>query len=290
MVKGSESKRVRAFQRGLVNKIPRFPNDKGSLTAIQSASLVSLLIHYMNWAIRYVPARPRIVRIDSTASSDARWKKHQEAISLFLDKVTSGGDLTPYLSLEVHSRGYTPPQQSRGSSPSHWADKDFVLTIMGYYHFHLGPNLEPNGFATRTDDLIFAKVTRDEFLVIAVLDHSAFEMTGTDDKMTEERKRLWTIFDEHSTRGLPPGSVYIPAMITTSGHSLHIVRLAQEYANIIRSIDPKLDEQSYIVNLYRCAGAKCPKKTKLAWHLNFLNFGLLDTQSNMFFVFKYGLA
>jgi len=248
-------------------------------------SLGSLLIHYTNWAIRYIAPRARKVEIEPVASSDPRWSKLKPQITAFLDKVQRGDDLSPYLSLEPHTRGYTPNK----SAPDRWADKDFLLNVMGYHHFHLGTNIEPKGFATRTDELIFAKVTRNTFIVVAIFDHSVFEMTRPPSgNMTPERERLWQVFDEHSSRGLPPGSVYIPAMITTSGHSLHLVDLADEYARIVRTIDPKLDDEAYVFDLYDKAGVPRPKKPKLKWHLNFLDLGLLDSSVSTFFVFKYG--
>ncbi len=159
---------------------------------------------------------------------------------------------------------------------------------MGYHHFHLGLSTEPKGFVTRTNDLLFAKVSRDSFTVLAIFDHSVFDMNFSTGTMTMERERLWSLFEEHSSRGLPPGSVYAPAMITTSGHSLHLVRLADNYSYIIREIDPKLDDIAYIQEMYQSAGIACPKKPKLPWHLNCLDLGLLDSSSNTFFILKYG--
>ena len=284
-----ESKRVKAFRLEIAKEIPKFPNDKATLQALEESSLASLLIHYNNWAIRYVSARPRAISIESTASSDSRWAKFNNKISAFLDKVRNGEDLTPHLSLEPHTRGYTPASAQKGAKTDRWADKDFLLNVMGYHHFHLGSSILLNGFAARTDDLIFAKISRDHFTVVAIFDHSVFEkQSNPTESMTKERERLWTIFDEHSSRGIAPGTVYIPSMITTSGHSMHVVRLADEYARVVREIDPRLDDIEYVKKLYEPTGASCPKKLKLKWHLNFLDIGLLDTTSNTFFVFRYG--
>jgi hypothetical protein len=285
----TESTRVKTFRLKVAKEIPKFPNDKNTLNSLESESLATLLIHYTNWAVRYVSNRPRAVHIETTASSDARWPRLKAEIESFLEKVKKGEDLAPHLSLDPHTRGYTPASSAKGAQADRWADKDFLLIVMGYHHFHLGLATEAKGFITRSNDLLFAKVSRDDFTVIAILDHSVFDMSRTPTgDMTKERERLWSMFDAHSTKGLPPGSVYIPAMITTSGHSLHLVRLAQEYARIVREIDPKLDDISYVQEMYQRAGMPCPKKPKIAWHLNFLDLGLLDSSSNMFFVFRYG--
>jgi len=269
----------------VAREIPRLPNNKESLVAFEGMSLGSVLIHYTNWAIRYVAPRARKVEVEPVAANDHRWSARQTEITAFLDKVKRGEDLTPHLSLEPHTKGYTPST----TAADRWADKDFLLNVMGYHHFHLGASLEAKGHVKRTDDLIFARVARDSFTVVAIFDHSVFDMERTPSgDMNPERTRLWQVFDEHSARGLPPGSVYIPAMITTSGHSLHLVRLADEYARIVRTIDPKLDDKAYVLDLYDKAGIPRPKNQKLKWHLNLLDLGLLDSSVPVFFVFKYG--
>ena len=90
-----ESKRVKTFRLGIAKEIPKFPNDKATLQALEASSLASLLIHYNNWAIRYVSLRPRTVSVESAASSDPRWSKLKNEIAAFLDKVKNGEDLDP---------------------------------------------------------------------------------------------------------------------------------------------------------------------------------------------------
>lgn len=284
-----ESKRVKAFRLEIAKDIPKFPNDKATLQALESYSLASLLIHYNNWAIRYVSPRPRTVSIEPPATSDPRWSMLANKIANFLDKVRNGEDLTPNLSLEPHTRGYTPASAQKGLDVDRWADKDFLLNVMGYHHFHLGQVAQPNGFAARTDDLLFAKVSRDHFTVVALFDHSVFEKPENPaEAMTKERERLWAIFGEHSSRGIAPGSIYIPSAITTSGHSMHAVRMAEDYARVVREIDPKLDNIDFLKKLYAPAGEQCPKKPRLRWYLSHLDLGLLDTMCSTFFVFRYG--
>jgi len=48
----TESNRVRAFRLRIAKDIPKFPNDRASLQALQSKSLRALLIDYGNWKIR----------------------------------------------------------------------------------------------------------------------------------------------------------------------------------------------------------------------------------------------
>jgi hypothetical protein len=149
--------------------------------------------------------------------------------------------------------------------------------------------LEPAGHAKRTNEVLFAAVTRDLFEVVAILDHSVFEMR--DDPtvpISPERQRLLTIFEERAMRNARPGSVVIPAMIATSGHSMHIVRSAQNYVKVLQENEPKLDDLSFVNGLYEKAGLPHPMKPKLRWHMQLLDLGVLDETTGAFFPFRRG--
>lgn len=283
----TESKRIKNFRLSLAKQIPKFPNNKHSLQTLESKGLGDLLIDYANWAIRYVALRPRFVEIHSTATQDKRWKLLSLEINQFLSKVRNGEDLTPHLSLQPHSQGYTPAASLCGINNNRWADKDFLLNVMGFHHFHLGLEFERNGHIERTNNLLFAKVNRNKFEVIAIFDHSVFDKTP-DGLMSAERTRLWTIFDKLCLLGAPAGSCVVGSPITTSGHPHQIVRLAGEYAHTIHHFDLNLDQPDALIKLYEEAKIKAPVKSKLRWHLNWLDLGLLDEPSNHFFVLHYG--
>lgn len=284
-----ESKRIKKFRLSIVRDIPKFPNDKATKQALETKSLSNLLIDYINWASRLIVPRPRTISIEPAATDDSRWKPLSAEITAFLDKVRKGEDLTPQLSLDAHTRGYTPAASKTGAGVDRWSDKDFLLTVMGYHHFHLGLTLEAAGHAVRTNEVLFAAVTREHFDVVALFDHSVFEVDHAPSAvMNSERQRLWKIFDQRTMRGVPPGSVVIPSMITTSGHALHFVTMADYYADIVREIDPKLDDKEYVAGFYRDSGIQVPAKPKLRWHLHYLDIGLLDETAGVLFVLKYG--
>jgi hypothetical protein len=151
-----ESKRAQAFRLGLVKMIPKFPNDRASVQSLECKPLGSILIDYANWAIRYVAPRPRKVIVEPTASIDPRWVSLKKDIDAFLEKVGHGEDLTPYLPLKPHTRGYTPAASAPGPDVDRWADKDMLLNGMGYHHFHPSTTMEIAGFAGRAKDVLFA--------------------------------------------------------------------------------------------------------------------------------------
>lgn len=284
----SEPKRIRAFRLGLAKAIPKFPNDRTSLNALEMKSLGSLLIDYCNWAIRYVAPRPRKVVVESAASSDPRWALLQADISNFLGKVERGEMLTPHLSLEPHTRGYTPAASGVGPNVDRWADKDFLLNITGYHHFHPSRSIEPQGFATRGNALIFAHVTRETFTVVALFDHSVFEKADLGQPLTTERERLWKIVDERATRFVQPNSVVVSSIIATSGHSLYFTYMSMHYARIITAIDPKLDDLAYTSSIVVGTDVTLPAKQKWQWHLNYLDLGLFEENSGVFGILRKG--
>lgn len=281
----TEPKRIKAFRFEIANRIPKFPNDKASLHALQAKSLGDLLVAYANWAIRYVSPGPRAVVVEPSALNDPRWQTLNGEILALLKVVKDGRDLTPYLSLRPHTRGFTPAASAPGPGVDRWADKDMLLNVMGYHHFHL--DAAPSN-KIRSNEVLFAHVTRTEFTVVGVFDHSVFEAPQTGTALALERKRLWAIFDERSTRGVSPGSVVMPTLISTSGHSFYFTNFGMDCARIIHKIDPNLNDPQYILGLYEKARWQIPAKPRLRWSFSFLTLGLLEEKEAKFFVQRYG--
>jgi hypothetical protein len=280
-----ESKRVEAFRLEIAKKIPKFPNNRASLKALQSKSLGALLIDYGNWAIRYIAPRVRALAIEPTATADPRWKSLALEVQSMLDKVRSGADLTPHLSLQPHTRGFTPAAAEPGPDVDRWADKDMLLNVMGYHHLHF--DAAP-GNSMRSDDVLFAHVTRDEFAVVGIFNHSVFEQTQLNAAMTSERERLWQIFDERSLRGHAHGVVIVSTLITNSGHSFDVKQAASDCARTITKTDPHLDDPNYVRSLYEQASIPLPERPKLEWHLHLLDLGLLNKSVGAFFCLRKG--
>jgi hypothetical protein len=283
-----ESKRIRALTRQLVAMIPRFPNNKTSLAALKGKSLTDLLITYIGWRLRYVARRPREVRGRANLNSDPRLPALKANIDAFVTAVEAGDDLTPYLSLDPHTRGYTPAADPTTRSADSWADKDFLLNVMGLHHFHLGLTREAAGHMARTNEVLFASVTRSYFEVLGLFDHDVFEHEE-DGSMTPERTKLWTAFQARQVAGLLPGQLSMGGAgslgITLSSHPVAVVRTAQRHVRIMREIDPKLDDRDYVRSLYQ---AQVPAKPRLRWHYNHLDFGLADDAASFFGVCDYG--
>jgi hypothetical protein len=281
----NESSRIKRFRLGLAKEIPKFPNNGESHDGLRAKSLGALLIDYANWKVRYITPRPRRIVVEPAAVGDPRWTSQAPQIQALLRRVEQGEDLTPFLSLRAHRLGFTPNASLAHPSADRWADKDMLLNVLGYHHLHF--DAAPSD-QMRSDDVLFAHVTRDTFTVSGIFDHTVFAKTPPDAPMTAERHRLWEIFDNHCARDVPPGSVMLQSIIATSGHALHTVYRAMNYARMVTSIDPRLDDPSYVAGLYEQAKLSAPRKLRLKWHMYFLDIGLFDKEIGAFLSFQKG--
>jgi hypothetical protein len=273
--KETESKRLKKLKKDLIEAIPRFPNNKTTLQALQAMRFTELLVVFLTWKVRLVGSRPRRVTQADVLSSDPRAAALKPNIEAFLDAVKSGSDLAPYLSLSAKSDGFTPAD--RNHPKGLWADKDFLLNIMGFHHFHLGLAMEPAGHYKRTDEVLFALVSRDEFEVIGLFTHDAFEHDDNG-KMTPERRSLWAAHQKRLSQGRLPGEIYIGGMagmgVTGSGAPVAIVNMAFEYVRKIKHYEKNLVEFEFAKTLY--SEGKIPAKSKFIWSFEHLDLVLLD--------------
>jgi hypothetical protein len=278
-----EAPRVVRLQRELVKAIPRFPNDRASLRHMQRKPFSEVMIDYLNWRSRYVGVRPRAVTIERSADNEPHWTTARPALLAFLEKVEEGQDLTPHLSLAPHTKGYTPAARGQNATADErWSDKDFLLNVMGYHHFHLGTTTAAAGQVNRTDLIVFARVTRDAFVLIAIFDHSVFETCSA------ERIRLWTLHDKMTSQGASPGSVVLSGMITMSGHSLTVVQSALDYVRQIRTVDANLGDTVFVRKLFQDADLSIPLKPKFEWGLRHLDLLLVEHSSQTRFLIRRG--
>ena len=283
------SKRIARFRREIINQLPRFnPNNKSSKKALENHSLGGLLVHYINWRSRFVGQRPRVVKVEASATRDPRWHRLSSEIIALLDKVKCGGDLTPHLSLRVKTKGYTPSAMAPGPVSNRWADKDFVRNVMQFHHSHLGLTFREDGFVERTDDVLVACVSRHSFEVIGVFDHTVFEDEDPN-TMPAERQRLWDLFLERKARGAALGSPMLLSNIASSGHTDDTVSRADDYASIVQQLDPRLDQPEFVSQLLVFPSGACiPAKPKLVWRLEHLDLGIFEESHPVFFPLREG--
>lgn len=283
-----ESKRLRKLKAELIKELPFFPNDKATLNELENQGLNGVLLHYLHWRARIVPPRRRKVQIAPEVTSDRRWSKVKAGINGLLEKVRNGDDIYPYHSQRAHRYGYTPIQRVKDGEVDSWEDKDQLLNTKGFHHFHLNMNVQSSGLSERTDDVLFAFVSRDTFHAIGIFDHSVFGPTDNGGRMTAERERMWKLHEKHTTVGMAPGTVYMSNPIMTSGHPLYMVQMCDHYARIMIEIDQKLDDRMFVNSLYEQGGLSVPSKYSFEWRFSGLDLCLFDKKANVFFCLHKG--
>ena len=278
-----EPKRIKNLKDSLIKELPFFPNNKETLNELNEQSLSDVLLHYLHWRTRVVPPRPRKIQIAPEVTSDKRWPVLKTEINSLLDKVRNGENIYPYHSLRAHKYGYTPAQRVRDGEVDSWEDKDQLLNTKGFHHFHLNMNVQSTGLSYRTDDVLFAFVSRDVFHAVGIFDHSVFDSVDNNGNMTAERERMWKLHEKHVTLGLEPGSAYISNPIVTSGHPIYLRLASDRYAKVIRETDPKLDDREFVNNLYDQGSLPHPKKYSFEWHINHLDLVAFDKKTKVAF-------
>lgn len=276
-------KRINSFKTELIKGLPKFPNDKATKNTLEEMHLTDLLIVYLSWKVRLVTPRIREVIINEFVDNDDEQYKNIIASDEFKElkeKIENGEDINDYLSLKAHQKGYSPNTNSENT----WEDKDFLLNVMNYYHFHLVPYDKTSNQSTRTDELVFAKVDKRTFEIIGVFDHRVFEKDN-DESLNDERERLYKVWDSILTKDMPDRSVYIPTDITTSGHSGQVRDYAMECVKVIKEIDLQIETHEFLKKIY--VEKSIPNNPKLKWYLHGTDFGLID-RDNIFFKFRDG--
>lgn len=285
------SRRFQTFRKELIRIIPRLPNDKASLKALQSKRYADLLIIYMCWRLRHIAIRPRTVVGRSVLDNDPRANTLRPNIEAFISMVETGSDLGPYISLKTHRQGYVLKADPEKTDSATWEDKDFLLNVMGFHHFHLGLHQEAKGFIARTKYVLFAFVSRDTFQILDLFDHSVFDDWTADEAMTSERRRLWSIYDDHQAANNFPGQFTVGGFgnlgITTAGTPTVITMAAIRQIRKAQETEPKLDDPDFVRTLF--GEHTVPAELDLKWHYNHLDFGLLNESSNEFVTLIRGL-
>jgi hypothetical protein len=259
--------RAKVFQRLLISRIPRSPNTRESLTELEGKGIVGITIAYLNLLNRLLPVRPRQISYEPAAQSKIANSPLRQAVEILVQKVRNGDDLAPHLSLRTRSKGFT----SRNKD-----DRDMVLNNLYLHHFHIGTTTKD----FRSNELVFAHVTDDNFHIIALIDnHEAFKMG------TPERRDLFAAHDKWVSRGLPVGTAYLTGNVTTDGHSIDVVMYALKCCKYMTDFDPRLDDPSYIKELFEKLQIPRPNKFKTAWIFHGRMFGIYERVSNSFIKF-----
>jgi hypothetical protein len=279
------SPRILKLRESLIKELPRVPNNRVSLESMRALSTHDLILSFITWRMRRIPQKPRTVRFWSGGVKPVQARLARPRLEPLLRDVRAGRDLEPYLSERVRTAGIDlatdlPRSQRR--------DMDMVLTRHGLHHFHVGIRAgnNPKG---RSGSLVFAEVLPDEFRIVAISDHRAFEHES------EERKRFFRICLSYMAKDVPPGEGFMPNPVLSSGHAVLVWVFARRCCDEINRLDPLLDDPTLIDQLYSQQKTvdgeqpiASPGSPDLVWHFDDLTFGLLDKRTKAYFcIFPY---
>jgi len=147
--------------------LPHQPSDRGELMAKRASDV---LIFYINWLGRFVPARPRAVQCSTALSSnqlatDLRYKPALDQIVAFL---RAGTEITAHLSRDIN---YGYQGTSTAKPKKRRRDLDLLLNDWGVHHLHLSTVIETDGFVRRNGPLLFAVFRPENAYLIDIMNH-----------------------------------------------------------------------------------------------------------------------
>ena len=260
----------------MIKRLPRAPNTQASLEALRAMPTRSVILAFVTWRLKFIPAKPRLVRFWSGGVTPAQFEALRPTVQPFLEKVAAGKDLTPHLSDLVNKKGITLP--GARTSDRGREDIDMVLTREGLHHFHVGLPT-PDNPKGRSGILVFAEVFETEFRVVAIADHQVFERGSV------EQLRFFEICHSYMAKDVPPGQGFMANPVMSSGHSMIVTTFAIKCEDEIIRLDPLLDDSAFIGKLYSSKGilVRRPTKSSMIWYFDDLKFGILDKKTMVFF-------
>lgn len=272
-------------------------------TRLSALSVNEQLIVYWNWCARGIP--PRSYRVHKSRDLIANPLASDPAYKAALDRIeqllSSGGDLTPYLSRRI-MHGFEVPAGPSSNLASR-RDLDLLINDWGIHHLHLSNEVQGDGFVKRTGPLLFAAFVGQDAYLIEILQHGGW----TDVKLIEVCVREWPQANlalemkgvlglarevrPDERKALRNGAVNTPIEVagkyymgrmgmSTAGTSIQAARAADRLLSEIRQFATLAQSNpSEVETMIRAAGGNPPSNPN--WEFTFLDggFGVVDRQS-----------
>lgn len=277
-------KRLKRLKETLIAELPVFPNNKETKIDLNRKSLPNVLVDYLSWRSRLIGIRPRTVFRRELVAQQLMDQSLQAGADSFLDAIERGDDVSSHHSKSALKKGYT--SQSRLEAEKRWADKDKALNLLGIHHFHIGLGSTTKGLSERSNELIFARVGREEFHVLGVFNHDIFD----DDPSVSrsEYGRLRQAQHEMDDQDAVPGLVRFDpgfggAGIANSGHA---VAIRFEAARIVKKLwqyEELLADQNEMAKL-----GFDPHRSRPYWRFNHMDLELVDDVTKKYGVVREG--
>jgi hypothetical protein len=97
-VTNSYPPRIQAFRDSMIKVLPRAPNNKASREALEAMPTHRVILAFVTWRMRLIPAKPRTVKLWSRGVTPSQLRAAERRLRPLLQKVEVGKDLTLHLS------------------------------------------------------------------------------------------------------------------------------------------------------------------------------------------------
>jgi hypothetical protein len=286
--------RIAALRKTLLSRIPCTPEARGEL---EVEDLRGLIVHYLNYASRFVPPRPRkVIYADGFWTSQAQ-KLIVEVLAIERE-IEAGGELTARLSSKLKAEGYIARKTAPVARPSKWGGKDFALNAFGVHHLHVGARNE-KGDVKPANPLLYVLFFRDCAVFLMVGDHKSF-----DDGSLAETVGRWQAQSGFEIKGIVTEGVdesdfveqtqiarrglgsfakvgrklVLGSSVSTSGHSTAVSVFSGRMLRALHEIEPQLDDRSYVEKVFHQVADRLPEKADLVWTFDVCDLMLLAPQ------------
>jgi hypothetical protein len=292
--------------------LAHLPHAPGEKVTLASKRAVDLLIIYVNWLRRLVPARPRRVHRSKALIANQFAPAHHAGLDQLVAKIETGVNITPHLSRGI-LEGFKPQDPAKPKALPRRRDLDLLLNDWGVHHLHLSTKLDKDGFVDRKRKrsdppklLLFAVFRSDDAYLIDLMQHGDWTrahllevmvkewpdaglvselkglLPGTTPMSDDDRKVMRNV-----GMGAPlemDGKVYAPiGYLTLAGTS---IQTTMEVDRVLASLkwfqDRLSDNPAYIADLLRQHGLPVPSQLDL--HFVFFDtggYGVIETQTGL---------
>jgi hypothetical protein len=247
--------RVEEFRRWIVATMPCVPDTVQARGELDAMSFPSVVIAYLNWVQRLIPARPRRVSF-APEFWDAAALAQRAAVETLAKMMEHGDDLTPYLSDRAVREGYLPTR--KGKPRPKWEAKDFALNAWWTHHLHLAPK--------GTRELLYATFDRSSVELLMVGDHKSFDDGSLERRMAAARAAKGrfvlkgvTPYPDHApmdrvklarygvmTMSSAGNQAILGAFMATDGTSVRTTQHMRHILGTLRTVEANLDKPGWL--------------------------------------------
>jgi hypothetical protein len=288
----------------VLENLPYDRDDDKVVGALKAKSPIELLVIYLNWHGRLIPARPRKVSRSGAFDANPVAIERAAAVGQIIRDIEDGKDLTKYLSRGIRI-GFALSPDPQKKQLNRRKDLDLLLNDWGIHHLHISTKVEADGFVKRDGPIIFAIFKPDRAYLIDILNHGNWTSeqvirtilkSWPDEGLVREMPGIrgggntWSDKDRAQLRGAGiaaslsiDGRVYIPSVgISTDGTSPRTLWKASQVLRTLKVFEEQADAISERIALViKERGGRVPDKMSFNFSFFENGFGVIETNSGL---------